>query len=197
MSIDPLDALAGAAAGAAGMAFVATFSYGLRHPWRLLRRARKQPALLRDAKKASGVLNQIRHADTARVLMEWEVLATVAAETQGDAGSESDRAEIDRRRSAALASTHKFLAAVREGVEGLDKAAIDASWPTPRFKRVHRQLHEVLKTLCVERNRAPELVEPAKVAHALRMVDARLAAVQEVAPQDDDRQEHGSAPATP
>jgi hypothetical protein len=158
--VDPLDALAGAAAGAALAAFVATFGHGLRHPKQLLKRAQAEAAFRR--------LGDIEWGHVGRAQADWRLL--VAAREQ-DRPPESPK--LKEVLNEAFAWTRSTLNVATDGVRRLTAATEGASWATPTFRTALDEFHDSVEDLRRALGEEPEAAGATRILAALESLATR------------------------
>lgn len=170
MSLNPFDALAAAAIGAATMTFGATFSHVLRHP-RLFKTAETE-------RKAFAALYVTQPGQVGSLLGSWAFLADLATSSEEDAPE-----AYEEMRSLVVAPTLALLDSLDQSklLPLLNAAATDAYWATARFERAAQQLARSLSVLQTQRPAQPETATPEQVLNALRSLQTSLIELKGVA----------------
>ncbi len=166
MAVDPLDALAGAAAAAALTAFAATFGHGLRHPKQLLKRAQAEAALRAEAEAALRGLRDIDWAYFGRAPSNWELLAA----------TEERPLESPERKTLlndAYTWTRTILDVATHAVRRLTAATDGASWTTPDFRAALHEFHHSVEDLQRALGEKPEAAEATRIIAAMASLKTR------------------------
>jgi len=158
VAVDPLDALAGAAAAAALTAFAATFGHGLRHPKQLLKRA--------QAEAAFRGLRDIDWAYFGRARQNWELLAAFEERSL-------ESPELKRPLNDASAWTRSILDVATHAVRRLTAATEGASWATPDFRAALHEFHHSVEDLQRALGEEPEAAEATRIIAALDSLETR------------------------